>query len=456
MRKRPFIAVATILTVAIVVLPGIATADTPHAAPDTSVSFLQRMMGIIGLAVLLGLGYLWNLAFIKRGKDVNWRPVIWGVVLQLLFGLVVLSDAMSGFLVNIDRGVHKLIAFSVEGAKFVFGNLALSPPTDGSLGFFFFFNVLPTIIFFSSLMAILYHLGVMQWFVKILAIFMQKTLRTSGAETLSASANIFVGQTEAPLMIKPFIADMTRSELHAVMVGGFATVAGGVMAAYVAFLGDIPNIASHLVIASVMSAPAALAISKIMYPETEESMTAGDVKMEIKRPDANIIEAASRGATEGMTLVLNVAAMLIAFVALIALTNFLLGYIDFNGEALSLERILGWIFQPIAFVMGIPWEESGVIGRLLGEKLILTEFIAYMNLSNIMAEQPGVISPRSALIASYALCGFANFASIGIQIGGIGGIAPNRRADLARLGLSAMVGGALAACMTGTVAGLIL
>ena len=257
-------------------------------------------------------------------------------------------------------------------------------------------------------------------------------------------------------MIKPFIQNMTRSEIHAVMVGGFATVAGGVMAAYVSFLGDIPNIASHLVIASVMSAPAALAISKIMYPETEESMTAGDVKMEIDRPDANLIEAASRGATEGMTLVLNVAAMLIAFVALIALVNFLLAYIDLSGEPLSLERIFGWIFQPIAFIMGIPWDECATVGRLLGEKIILTEFIAYRDLSDIMARDPAIISQRSALIASYALCGFANFASIGIQIGGIGGIAPERRADLARLGMSAMIGGALAACMTGAVAGLLL
>jgi CNT family concentrative nucleoside transporter len=464
MRRRSLVATSITLAVTvpacvfvcILAWPSTALAAdaAPRAALDTP--FYERVISFLGIAVLLGIGYAWNLVFIKRTKRMNWRPIIWGVALQLIFGLIVLSDAMSQFFVSVDRGVHQLIAFSTEGAKFVFGTLALSPGTDGSFGFFFFFNVLPTIIFFSSLMAILYHLRVMQFFVRIIAIAMQKTMKTSGAETLSASANIFVGQTEAPLMVKPFIEKMTKSELHAVMVGGFATVAGGVMAAYVAFLGHIPNIASHLVIASIMSAPAALAVSKIMYPETEESMTAGDIKMDIERPDANVIEAAARGASDGMTLVLNVAAMLIAFVALIALTNALLGYIDLSGEPLSLERILGWIFMPIAFIMGVPWEEAAVVGRLLGEKLILTEFVAYLNLGSIMDQTPELLSERSALIASYALCGFANFASIGIQIGGIGGIAPSRRGDLARLGLSAMVGGALAACMTGTVAGILL
>ncbi|MHC4777836.1 MAG: NupC/NupG family nucleoside CNT transporter [Planctomycetota bacterium] len=359
----------------------------------------------------------------------------------------------------------------------------------------FTFWILPTIIFFSSLMTVLYHLGVMQWVVRAFAYVMQKTMGTSGAESLSASANIFVGQTEAPLVVKPYIQDMTPSELHAVMVGGFATVAGGVMAAYIGFLRDIPGIAGHLVTASIMSAPAALAISKILMPETGSPATLSGVEIKDDRPDANVIEAATRGATEGMTLTLNVVAMLVAIVGLVALVNFILGawwalagclFIGaciwvarirstpstqnwvmgiglcvflaaamvavLAGADLSLEKLLGWIFFPFALAMGVPFSEADIVGRLLGEKIVLTEFIAYINLSAVRGE----LSDRSAIIASYALCGFANFASIGIQSGGIGGIAPGRRADLAKLGLRAMVGGAIAACMTGTIAGILL
>jgi CNT family concentrative nucleoside transporter len=285
--------------------------------------------------------------------------------------------------------------------------------------------------------------------VKWVARAMQKTMRTSGAETLSVSANIFVGQTEAPLMVRPFVSKMTRSELMAVMIGGFATVAGGVMAMYVKILADIPGIAGHLMAASIMSAPAALVIAKIIYPETESSDTMGDLKIELEKKDDNVMEALSRGATDGMKLAANVGAMLIAFVAMIALVNAILGVMD-----LSLQQILGWIFSPLAWVMGIPWHEAGIMGTLMGEKLVLTELIAYGDLAELRATNS--ISDRTAIIASYALCGFANFASVGIQLGGIGGIAPERRKDLAKLGLKAMFGGALASWITATLAGILI
>jgi CNT family concentrative nucleoside transporter len=328
----------------------------------------------------------------------------------------------------------------------------VSPPAKT-----FAFWILPTIVFFSSMTSVLYHWGVLQRVVKGIAWVMSKTMGTSGAESLSAAANIFVGQTEAPLLIKPYVKDMTKSELHAVMTGGFATVAGGVMAAYVSFLKDIPGIAGHLVTASILSAPAALAISKVMFPETEESKTAGgDVAISVEKPSRNVIEAAAQGAAEGVKLAINVAGMLIAFVAIVAMADWALGLVPFMGEPLSMARILGWIFSPIAFIMGVPWAEAPIIGRLLGEKIVLTEFIAYINLGGIIASPDVAISERSAIIASYALCGFANFASIGIQLGGIGGLAPERMGDLAELGLRAMIGGSLAAFMTGTIAGILI
>jgi CNT family concentrative nucleoside transporter len=337
----------------------------------------------------------------------------------------------------------------------------------------FAFTVLPTIVFFSSLMSVLYYLGVMQALVKVIAKAMVRTLGTSGAESLSAAGNIFVGQTEAPLLVRPFVEKMTRSELMAVMTGGFATVAGGVMGAYVSFLGAIPNIAGHLVMASIMSAPAALAVAKILVPETEESMTKGEVKLDADMPVTNVIEAAAVGASDGMKLALNVAAMLIAIVALVAMVNFgiglvpvgfcgdspVLGYTCATGDPatpLGLSRILGWLFAPIAFLMGVPWAEASVVGTLLGEKIVLTEFIAYLHLKDLIAAETPVLSERSAIIASYGLCGFANFASIGIQLGGIGGIAPSRMGDLAAIGFKAMMGGVIAACMTGAIAGLFL
>ncbi|MDQ3389344.1 MAG: NupC/NupG family nucleoside CNT transporter, partial [Gemmatimonadota bacterium] len=366
-----------------------------------------------------------------------------------------------------------LLGYTTEGARFIFGNLVLNNvpvgASDGPMGLvsgptawantgaFFAFNVLPTIIFFSSLMTLLYYLGVMQLLVKGFAWVMLRTMRISGAESLSAAGNIFMGQTEAPLLVKPFVRTMTRSELHSVMTGGFATVAGGVLAAYVGLLvAYFPSIAGHLIAASVMSAPAALAISKVMYPETEEPDTRGEMKIELEKVDANAIDAAARGASEGLGLALNVAAMLLAFIALLALFNGLLGWAaGLFGLELSIQMILGWIGAPLAWLMGTPWKDAMIVGTLIGEKTALNEFVAYLHLAEIL--QSGTeLSARSVVIATYALCGFANFSSIAIQIGGIGGLAPERRSDLSRLGLRAMIAGTLASFMTACMVGILL
>jgi CNT family concentrative nucleoside transporter len=323
-------------------------------------------------------------------------------------------------------------------------------------GAFFAFNVLPTIIFFSSLMTVLYYVGIMQWVVKGVAWVMQRTMGTSGAETLSAAGNIFVGQTEAPLLIKPYVKDMTMSELMTVMTGGFATVAGGVLAAYVGLLvAYFPDIAGHLMAASVMSAPAALAIGKLMYPETEKPETAGTLDLEVERIDVNTIDAAARGAHEGLHLALNVGAMLLAFIALVALANAMIGWVGglVGFEDLSIELILGYALAPLAWLMGVPWADAPVVASLMGLKTVLNEFFAYFALSDLL-NSGADIAPRSVIIATYALSGFANFSSIAIQVGGIGGIAPSRRQDLSRIGLRAMIAGSLAAFMTGAVAGM--
>ncbi len=434
---------------------------------------LDRVLSFFGLFVLVGIAWVVS----ENRKEISWRPVAWGVGLQLALGAVILSPAVSNFFYTVvDGGVRQLLEFSEAGATFVFGSISAHKLVTGEPGELFggggteqvfigsvsppvktfAFWILPTIVFFSSLMSMLYHLGVMQVVVRAIAWVMVRTLGTSGAESLSAAGNIFVGQTEAPLLVKPFIRDMTRSELMAVMTGGFATVAGGVMGAYVKFLEGVPNIAGHLVMASIMSAPAALAIAKVMVPETGKPVTTGTIDMEFEKTATNFIEAAGNGANEGMKLALNVAAMLIAIVGLVAMFDWMVGLIPIavGGEALSLSMILGWIFAPIAFVMGVPLSECLIVGRLLGEKIVLTEFVAYINLGTIIGSEVPQISERSAVIASYALCGFANFASIGIQLGGIGGIAPERMGDLASLGFRAMFAGVLAACMTGAVAGM--
>ena len=315
----------------------------------------------------------------------------------------------------------------------------------------FAFAVLPTVIFFSALMAVLYHMGLMQKIIRFVALIMQKTMKTSGPETTSISANIFVGQTEAPLVIKPFVSKMTKSELMAVMTGGFATVAGGVMAIYVGILENIPGIAGHLMAASIMSAPAALVIAKIIYPEIETNNLNENIDLNDISNEGNVLEALGNGATDGLKLAANIAAMLIAFVALISLSNYILSIFG-----TSLESIFGYIFMPLAFLMGAPWSESHILGSLLGQKIVLTELIAYMNLSAMEIGGANGISEKTAILASYALCGFANFASIGIQLGGIGSIAPDRKKDLAKLVTKAMFGGALASWLTATIAGILI
>ena len=405
---------------------------------------MERLIGIAGILVLLGIA----LAMSNNRKAISWQLVTWGLGIQILFAIIILKTPVGApFFGAIDIGIKNLLSFSDAGSDFLFKSFRYGVVEDPLMNFAF--RILPTLIFFSSLIAVLYHLGIMQFVVKWIARVMQKSMGTSGSETLCVSGNIFVGQTEAPLLVRPFILKMTKSELMAVMVGGFATVAGGVMAMYVSILGNIPGIAGHLLAASIMSAPAALVIAKIIYPETEASDTFGDLKIALDKKDDNIMEALSRGATNGMKLAANVAAMLVAFVAIIAMVNAILGLID-----LSLQQILGWIFSPLAWVMGVPWNEAGIIGSLMGEKLVLTELIAFGDLSELMTTNS--ISDRSAIIASYALCGFANFASVGIQLGGIGGIAPERRKDLAKLGLKAMFGGALASWLTATIAGILI
>lgn len=394
--------------------------------------------------------------------------VVCGVAAPLIVGGMALGYGLDSYHMSFDFFgmtrdiVAAILGFSDQGAKFIFG--------DGFQEHFFAFSVLPTIIFVSSLTAVLFHLGVLQAVVRFLAKIMVKLLDVSGSESLAASANVFVGQTEAPLIIKPYLPTMTQSELMAMMTGGMATVAGGVMAAY-AGLGADPG---HLLTASVMSAPASLILAKIMIPETEESPTKGLVKVDVPKQDANVLDAACRGAGEGLHLALNVAAMLIAFIALMALLNAglkLMGtfeseYLGLTGGAepntgpLTFEALLGGLMRPMAWLMGVEWADTGRVGTLLGIKTIVNEFVAYLSLAgDITGNVPAGVKPlsdRSILISTYALCGFANFSSIAIQIGGIGALVPERRKDFAKIGLRAMVGGTLAAFMTATVAGMLL
>ena len=405
----------------------------------------MHFQGLIGIFVLLGIALMLS----NNRNQINLRTISWGLGLQWVFGILILKTPLGkpifGFF---DRVITKLISFSDAGSDFLFKSL------NPGIGYHealvnFAFRALPTIIFFSSLMTVLYHFGIIQRVVKWIAQLMQKTMGTSGPETLSISGNIFVGQTEAPLMVRPFIQTMTRSELMAVMTGGFATVAGGVLALYVIWLKDIPGIAGHLLAASVMSAPAALVMAKIIYPETQHSESRNDLNFSTERPDSNAMEALSRGASDGLKLAANVAAMLIAFISFVALINYLLTFAQ-----TSLQEILGFIFKPLAWSMGVPWNEAQLVGSLMGEKITLTELIAYSNLRDLRLEH--AISERTAIIASYALCGFANFGSIGIQLGGIGAMAPERKKALSTLALKAMIGGALASWMTASIAGIFI
>lgn len=439
--------------------------DTPFAA---------RLMGVVGIAAMLAIAWLLS----ANRRRVNWRLVGFGVGLQAVFGVLVLKTGVGrGLFHAANVAFTRLLGFTEEGARFIFGNLVRNnvpvgvpggapndmapiaePQAWAATGAYFAFSVLPTIIFFSSLMSVLYYLGVMQWIVRGLAWVMQRFLGTSGAETLSAAGNIFVGQTEAPLLIKPFVGRMTYSELNTVMVGGFATIAGGVMAAYVGMLSPyFPDIAGHLLTASVMNAPAGLVISKLLVPEVDEPATRGTLKLEVERREANVIDAAASGAGQGLQLALNVGAMLLAFIALIALINFGVGAVGslFGRTDLSLQIIFGWLFAPLAWLMGVPWGDAGTVGSLIGVKAVVNEFVAYLQLAGTL-ESGAAVSPRAAVIATYALLGFANLSSIAIQIGGIGGLAPERRGDLSRLGLRAMIGGNLAAFMSASLAGMLV
>jgi len=460
---RPMTLVSEMLTQVVVAPEAL---DTP---------LVERARSVLGMVVLLGIA--WALSTDRR--RISWSLVAWGVGLQFVFALFILKTSLGANAFDAAGAiVVGLLGFTLQGAEFVFGNLvydtvpvgrvgsggfAAAPGQVARTGAAFAFSVLPTIIFFSALMAVTYHLGIMQRVVRAAAWLMQRTMKTSGAESLSAAGNVFVGQTEAPLLVRPFIEKMTESELMALMTGGFATVAGGVLAAYVGMLIPyFPDVAGHMLAASVMSAPAALVVAKIMLPETREPETATSLEIVVDKPDVNVIDAAARGAAEGLTLALNVGAMLLAFVALIYMCNGLLGWagalVGFDG--LTLELILGWVLAPLAWLMGVPWVDAPFVGSLLGIKTVLNEFIAYLQLAGSLGEvaagAEGGLSPRSVIITTYALSGFANFGSIAMQIAGIGGLAPSRRHDLSRLGLRAMIGGSIAAFMTATVAGMIL
>jgi len=412
---------------------------------------MERLTGLIGILLLIGTAY----GLSNNRKRISMNIVGWGLGLQIIFAFIILKTPIGRpFFTILDKIIKKLIGFSDAGSDFLFKSFV--PDVGYHVAMVnFAFRALPVIIFFSSLIALTYHFGIIQFIIKWIARGMQKTMKTSGAETLSISANIFVGQTEAPIIVRPFIASMTHSELMAIMTGGFATVAGSVLALYVSWLGYIEGIAGHLLAASVMSAPAALMIAKIIYPETKTSQTAGDLRISIEKQDTNAMDALGRGATDGLKLAANVGAMLIAFVSIIAMINYILGFAD-----TSMQALLGFIFKPLAWSMGVPWEEAGIIGTLMGEKIVLTELVAYGDLGNILKEQAltgkEILSERSVIIASYALCGFANFGSIGIQLGGIGAMAPERRKDLAELAIKAMIGGALASWMTATIAGMLI
>ncbi|AWZ48945.1 NupC/NupG family nucleoside CNT transporter [Clostridiaceae bacterium 14S0207] len=405
---------------------------------------MNKLIGILGLFIFLGIAYL----FSNNKKAINWRLVGIGLTLQGIFAILVLKIPIGQkFFALLGKIVDKLLSFTGEGAQFIFGNLL----NNKSIGFVFAFQVLPTIIFFSALMGILYYFGIMQVIISVIAKGLAKLLGTSGAETTSAVSNIFLSQNEAPLIIKPYLKDMTTSELFAVMVGGMATVAGSVMAGYVAMGVN----ASHLLAASVMAAPAGLVISKIMIPEVDEPLTKNTIKLEKDKTANNVIEAAANGALEGIQIAINVGGLLIAFVAIIAFLNYTLSFIGgfFGANFLSLNWLFGKLFSPIAYIMGIPVSDIATAGNLLGQKVVLNEFVAYGNLAPLIAKK--ALNPKTIMILTYALCGFANFGSIAIQIGSIGSLAPNKRKDVAKLGLRAVLAGTLSAFLTATIAGLL-
>jgi CNT family concentrative nucleoside transporter len=412
---------------------------------------------VLGALVILGIGYV----FSTNRRAINWVTVAWGLSLQIVFAFIVLKTSIGQVVFETVGGyITRLLGFAGVGAAFVFGPLGDSTVwgramtgalgTDGAqYAVIFAFQVLPTIIFIAALFAILYYFGVMQVIVRLFAVVMHRVMKASGAESLNVAASIFMGQTEAPLTIRPFLPEMTQSELMTVMTSGMAHISGGIMAAYIAFGIE----ARHLLTAVIMTAPGTIMMAKMLVPETEVPKTMGSVTLKVEKTDVNVIDAAGRGTGEGLHLALNVGAMLISFLALIALVNAILGHVPVPGGGyLSLERIFGWVFAPVAWSMGVPWRDAPTIGNLLGTRMALNEFVAYSKLGPLKNS----LDPKSFTIATFALCGFANFSSIGMQIGGIGGLAPNRRHDLARLGLRAMFAGTLANFMTATIAGFLL
>ena len=421
-------------------------------AQEGTAGVLERATSFGGIFFFIFLCWLMSSA----KKKIDWKLVAWGLGLQFMFGILVLKTAPGlWFFSKLNDGTMDLLNFTQEGSNFLFRSFVSGQVEGGFVNFTF--GVLPTIVFFSALMTVGYYVGIMQAVVNVFAWIMQRSMKCSGAETLSTAANIFVGQTEAPLVVKPYIADMTESELLAIMVGGFANTAGGVLAAYVGMLHQyFPDIAGHLIAQSVMSAPAALACSKIVLPELGKPTTGAHVKMVNEKIDANVIDAAARGASEGLTLAFNVAAMLLAFIALIAMLNAMLqgSCRILHVRVVSLEDVMALAGYPLALAMGVPMKDCWLVGRLIGVKTVINEFVAYLQMADMLGK--GQLSYRSVIISSYALSGFANFSSIAIQIGGISGIAPTRRHDLAKLGLKAMVTGAIATFMTATVAGVLV
>jgi CNT family concentrative nucleoside transporter len=422
-------------------LPAVAPPAPPEGTP---VTLVQRLTGLIGLAAIIGIG----VAFSRDRRRIRWPVIAWGLALQVVFAIFVLRvPAGQALFRRLGELVTALLHYSYAGSAFVFGELG---KPNSSLGVIFAFQILPAIIFVSALFAIMYYLGIMQVIVRAFAVVMSRVMGASGAESLNVAASIFMGQTEAPLTIRPFLPRMTRSELMTVMTSGMAHVSGSIMAAYIAFGIE----ARHLLTAVIMTAPGTILMAKLFEPETETPETYGNVRLAIPRTDVNVVDAAARGTSEGLHLMLNVIAMLVSFIALVALVNggfgALHGWLPWFPA--DLQTVLGWIFRPVAFLMGVPWHDSGTIGSLLGTRMVLNEFIAYAQLGPMRE----ALDPRSFTIASFALAGFANFSSVGIQLGGIGALAPERKGDLARLGFRAMIAGTLANFLSATIAGILL
>jgi len=406
---------------------------------------MGRLTGLLGIVVILLVAF----AFSRHKKAIKPRILLWGLGLQFTFAILVLKTDFGKIFQWLSSAVTAMLGYSEAGASFLFGDTL--GKSSGSLGTIFAFQVLPIIIFIASFFSILYYLGIMQWVVKAFAIGMQKTMGASGAESLNVAASIFMGQTEAPLTIRPFLAGLTQSELFTIMVSGMAHVSGATMAAYV-MVAHVQVL--HLLTAVIITAPATIMLAKIIEPETDTPVTAGKVEVNLEKTSVNLIDAAAHGASDGLQLVLNVAAMLIAFLALIALVNGIFGKMhDVAGWfPSSMQQLFGFVFAPIAWLLGVPWHDCSAIGQLLGERLVTNEFIAFIDLGKIKSQ----LDPHSFTIATYALCGFANFSSIAIQLGGIGALAPTRKGDLARLGMRAVMAGTMANFMSACIAGMLI